>query len=508
MKLTLRIISLVMILIMSLTAFAACKDEEDTSSTTGSSTQTNELFSGLPEVNYGGEEFTILVPGEEGSNAGYTSCEIMEQETSPEVLNDNIRTRNELVEERFGVKIAEIRSTADQKMMALIREACMSFTDEYDLVMPYIPDAATLALEDMFYLVNDYPYINLDNPCWDKNATEGLSINNKNYFVTGDISLLTFACTHAIVFNKTMITNYGLENPYDLVESGDWTIDKLREMSKNVTKDSDGVTGMSNTDTYGFLVNSNFVTSMFVGCGERLTDKDADDIPFISVDSESSVTVFSKIFDLVNDSNCTGKIDSTTSGFYISSTSGGDVSGHWKAATDSVGNNRTMFRAMSIIDIVDLGSKYDCDYGVLPIPKFSAQQDDYYSFVSTLYATCVAIPSSNAEPEKASIIAQALCEASTDTTKYAYYDVIMKGRNIKDDESEEMLNLIFDSRVYDLGVVFNWGGTSVYDTNSIGSFMNTVAFSGQQTFASTYQSIEDVIQNALDSTLEEFYKED
>lgn len=500
MKRSMRLLSLLLLLFTILTAFSACSDGDDGSSSVAVTSQEDELFSGLPAKDYGGEEFTILVPGDDYGT--YMSCEIGEQTSSPEILNENIRKRNELVESRFGVKITEIRTASNENMVETIRTACISFTDEYDLVMPYIPDAATLALEDMFYLINDYPYIDLNNDCWDKNAIEGLSIRNKSYFVTGDISLLSLACTHAVVFNKDMITQYGLENPYTLVEDGKWTIDKLREMAKNVTSDSDGVTGMSDKDTYGFLVNSNFVTSMFIGSGERLTGKDSDDKPYITVNSASAVSVFTKIFDLVNDTSATGKIDDTTGGYYTSATAGGGSV--WDAATASVGNNLALFRAMAIIDIIDLGGNYECNFGILPVPKYNDAQENYYSFVSTLYATCVAIPTSNADPEMASIIAEAMCESSTDTTKYAYYDVILKVRKIKDDDSEAMLDKIFASRVYDLGVVYCWGGTSTYDTNGIGNFMNTVAFSGQQTFASTYESIADKIQTALDETLSAF----
>ena len=493
-------------LLLALAAVSAVSCTEVTQSTSSGeslgsgesevSEESRVLFEGLPEKDYGGQTVTFLVPGDSFNN--YKSCEIMEQEGAPQVLNDQIKLRNELVEDKFNVVIDEIRTESSQTMVTLIRDAVYSSLDDYDIVMPYIPDAATLAAEDALYLLNDFEYIDLTNPCWDQNAVNSLSINNKNYYATGDISLLSLACTHALVFNKDLVKEFSLDDPYQLVNDGQWTIDKLQEMAKKVTADIDGTTGMSNTDRYGFLINGNFVTSMYIGSGHSLTGKDKDDLPYIQIieEVETAAPIFNKIFELVNDETATGRIDDTAGSYYSSAVAGGGTC--WSAATESVANKLALFRSMAIIDIIDLG-EFECNFGILPAPKFSVEQDDYHSFVSTLYATCVAIPSSAPDSEMSSIIAQAMCEASTETTKNAYFEVILKLRKIQDNESEAMLDKIFDGRVYDLGVIHSWGGT-----NSIGTFMNTVAFSGTQTFISTLDTITPTVEADLEKTLDAY----
>jgi hypothetical protein len=261
---------------------------------------------------------------------------------------------------------------------------------------------------------------------------------------------------------------------------------------------------MSYKDKYGFLINNNFVTSMYIGSGHSLTGKDKDDLPYIQIfeETETAFPIFNKIFELVNDAQATGKIDDTAGTFYTSAVANGGTC--WSAATESVANKLALFRAMAIIDIVDLGN-YDCNFGILPAPKYDEIQDGYHSFVSTLYATSVAVPVSATDKEMSSIITQAMCEASTDTTKNAYFEVILKLRKIQDNESEEMLDIIFDSRVYDLGVAYAWGGNSSSTANSIGSFMDSIAMSGTNTFISTLDSIDDTIETALEETLNDFY---
>lgn len=499
---TKRLIALSLVLCLSLFAFAACKGDEDLDlgSSQAESEHKAELFDGLPDKKYGGS-VVFLVPGDFFQL--YGSNEIIAQESSPELLNNEINKRNEMVENRFGVKIEEIRTTSENAMLELIRTESLSTSGAYDIVMPYIPQAATLASENMFYELSDCGYIDLKKPCWDQNAVESMSIKHKTYFATGDISLLSLACTHTMVFNKDIIRENGLENPYDLVESGNWTIDKLAEMAAGVTSDIDGVDGMSCNDRYGFLVNKNFVTSLFIGAGKSIVAKDKDDIPYLSIvtDAESSATVFTKIYDLVNDSTLCGRIDDANGTYYTTAVASGQTV--WDAATKSVANKLALFRSMAVIDVLDLG-EYECNYGIIPIPKLNAEQESYHSLVSTIYATCVAIPRSCSDMEKSSVIAQAMCEASTDTTKNAYFNIILKLRKMQDDESGAMLDKIFDDRVYDLGVIYNWGGTSAYDMKSVANFMSDIAFSGSQTYASTLESIKSAAQTAMEATVEAY----
>ena len=316
--------------------------------------------------------------------------------------------------------------------------------------------------------------------------------------MTGDISLLSLACTHALVFNKDMIDTYALENPYDLVNNNEWTIDKLQEMARKVTADTDEPSGFDYNDTYGFLVNDNFILSMYIAAGQRLTSKDNNDHPVIAINGEGPARVYEKIFDFVTNPVATCQFSASGNSYFTSvSAAGKNI---WVAATESVANKKAMFRAMALIDIFDLGD-YECNFGVLPAPKFDEGQDNYYSRVSTVYSTCVAIPFNVADPEMSSIITDALMQSSTDTTKNAYFQVIMKERKVQDTESEKMLDIIFNGRVYDLASIYHWGGVSEADQNSISGFMNVIATSGSNTFASSWESIQSSVQASMDDTI-------
>lgn len=461
-----------------------------------SAEESHELFYNLPkDVNYEGETVTFLVVGDYSEL--YKSVEVMPQESSYETLQRAVQDRNNLVSERFGVEITEVRTTSGADMLDKIRSSSMSGVSEYDIVMPYMYDAATLSMEGYFFDLNTLENVHLDQPYYDQNSVKGFSIRHKNYFASGDLCLLDYACTHALVFNKDMIDEHNLESPYDLVKNHQWTLDKMEEMAHGVASDSDGTEGMGYLDTYGFLVNRNFAASMFVGCGFRLTEKNADDEPIVALGKESAANAFDKIFQLVNDKTSVGRIDDTAGPYYTSATAGGKSC--WVAATESVANKKALFRALAIIDVFDLG-EYDCNFGILPTPMLDKNQDDYLCRVSTVLSSCVAIPVNVKDKDMASIVLDAMMQASTDTSKKAYFQTILKERKIQDNESEEMLDIIFGGRVYDLAYLYDWGGSGV----TLSSFMDGIAFSDSNTFVSTWDSISKATEQSIAGTIEAY----
>ena len=261
----------------------------------------------------------VLVEGDYRTT--YASTEVLPHEKNASLLNEMIEERNNLLEAKLGVTLNEIRTSESSTMTDLLKNNHLSGSMLYDIAMPYFHDAAQLAPDGLFLNLYDYDeQIRFEADYWDNRCAEDVSVAGKLYFTTGDLSLLTFDCTHCLIFNKTLLKDLGIEeNPYQLVKDGEWTIDKLHEMAKQATYDSDGVTGMTYKDTWGLFVNGNYATSLFVASGERLSRKNADDMPIITVDSENAVRVMDKIVSLFSDPSSTILIES----FATEATAGG-----------------------------------------------------------------------------------------------------------------------------------------------------------------------------------------
>ena len=57
---------------------------------------------------------------------------------------------------------------------------------------------------------------------------------------------------------------------------------------------------------------------------------------------------------------------------------------------------------------------------------------------------------------------------------------------------------------FDFGTVFNWGGSGESDSNSITGFMNNIAWSGTNTFVSSWETIANGVEKAMNDTVEVF----
>jgi hypothetical protein len=98
----------------------------------------------------------------------------------------------------------------------------------------------------------------------------------------------------------------------------------------------------------------------------------------------------------------------------------------------------------------------ETDLGVLPLPKWNEDQESYIQFMDSWCISPVVIPISASSPERSAFFAQALAEASREYVRPAYYDVCLTGKYIRDNESEEMLDIIFGNCVLDNCDLYQW----------------------------------------------------
>ena len=138
------------------------------------------------------------------------------------------------------------------------------------------------------------------------------------------------------------------------------------------------------------------------------------------------------------------------------------------------------------------------EFGIVPLPLLTEDQDDYYTHCSARMAYGVVIPVSlsKEEAEFSAFMIEAMAFGGMKYITPAYYDTTLKYRDLRDDESVEMLDLIFDNVVYDLGVIYDFGGIS--------SMLTTLMTNNSTAVVSEYEKNASVIQTAIDNCLESY----
>ena len=93
----------------------------------------------------------------------------------------------------------------------------------------------------------------------------------------------------------------------------------------------------------------------------------------------------------------------------------------------------------------------DDDFGVIPYPKFD--ENDEYSTAINGAAPLVIIPVSVSDVNRTGAITEALAAYGHRDVIPAFYEKSLKSKYARDEESEEMMDLIKDSIIYDIGYV-------------------------------------------------------
>ena len=470
------------------------KTSGDTSSPDVSGSVDNGLFEDLRSWDGGGRDFVILVPGNEYPDR-YKSIEVGAEELNNEIINDAVYERNLLVETKYNIDIKAYATEQGEYLTEMVRNNNNNGLHLYDIVTPMMNEAVALAAEDALYDLYSSEIsadLDLTKPWWDQNANKDLAIGGKLFFSTGHIAILDNYCTQCIIFNKTVVADHDLESPYALVTSGRWTYDEMNRQASAVTSDTDGVNGMTAADTYGLWLNVFSGQSLFVGSGQRFADLDENGTPRIAINDSGAAAVVEQLAALIGGNKDVNLIERIPTSMFTG------TQDCYSYTTEAFANGRALFRHMCLADLNELAD-YQCSYGILPMPKASEEQDSYYCLVSTPYVTAFSIPTIHPAPEEAALVMSAMAEASTDTLDYAYYEQVLKNRRVVDDESKEMLDIIFNNRVYDLGVVFNWGG--IKDVMTLG---NAISETGTSQFASYWDSIESSVTAAMNQTIDAF----
>lgn len=120
-----------------------------------------------------------------------------------------------------------------------------------DIAIPVMWNTASILTNKAFVDLNSIKSIKLTADYYDQNKNDLLDIGGVQRAASCGLLCTPVSETAAVVFNKRIISECKLEDPYKLHADGKWTVSKLREMAKKATVDLDGVSGMSLNDQYG-----------------------------------------------------------------------------------------------------------------------------------------------------------------------------------------------------------------------------------------------------------------
>jgi len=303
--------------------------------------------------------------------------------------------------------------------------------------------------------------MDLTQPWWDQNIVAQTSIAGRLFAVNGDIQILDKGAINALLFNKQLQADYQIEDLYSLVLNGQWTLGKMLEISAQISEDLNGDGIMDDNDRYGLLYYRDSIPAFLTGTNSFIASKDANDIPYMTFNTEKVFNALDAMYEVIYDE---------TVAFHTMRAFGDG--GFIIEGNRMFQNNQALLKYVRMTEIEGLRGM-DTDFGILPFPKYDQAQENYLSLVNASIGSALAVPVT-ANPEEAGAVLEAMAYEARYTLLPAYYEITLKGKITRDDDSEAMLNIIFSNMTYDIGGVYDIGGLVgeiMYHTMTLGRNM-------------------------------------
>lgn len=444
-KLPIRMLLILLALACVLPAMVSCnnKKNKDAGTKKEEDTDVREYLDDLGEFDFGNQTFKVLsVESKEGT---YTRFDVKEESEDP--VDAAVYKRNRIIESRFNIVLDGHTETNYATCFEKLRNEAMAPTEGWDLIMLINRDAYTAISENMICTPKDLKYIDMSKSYYLRDVNDALTINGVSLFAYSDESIYTFERSACIAFNKKMIEDEGMDNPYDLVDNNQWTYEKMFEMVVDGTK----IDGEGKTSVWGCIGVADYAgVSFWLGCGQKLiTMNNARTQMKFEIDKNQNIQLITNAMRTLQNN-----------GNMLLEWNRGTNDDPWVEPFTSQG---ALFQNNIIGKIWLLRNVETFDYGVIPYPKLNTQQADYYSRVVDAWLHVV--PKTCTDIDRASVILEALASGSSQYVFPAYYDKVLKYSVLRDEKSIEMLEIIRAHRVFDLADV-TWHETIRYNLDT------------------------------------------
>ncbi len=450
-----KILALALMLSMLVTSaalFSSCKKdgEDDVTTSPITSIDTAEVPD-TPELGgtYDGYEFKILI----SSRSSRTPIDFVEESTSDsDAMGSSIIKRSLAMEEKYKIKIVIEKDLAEtHAAIQKMETQYVSENNDYDMGVINTYAVAPIATNGHLYDLNSVPYLDLSKDWWDQTVVEDLTIKDSIFYVCGDITTTVDDYMYCTIFNKQMYKEYVTDGTdvYQLVKDGKWTLDELARLTKLVNIDKNGDNVFDYEDIYGLMTWNDELYASVQAAGGRIAQVNDDGKLELCLNNAKNLDVMTKYMEIHTAPSTFNFQDENQ----LKGTS-------WPKMFSE---NKAMF-FMTIMNEVSRFRDMTTDYGILPNPRYSADQERWYCTFSAGLASFVCIPGYQENIDRTGDIIECLGYEAVSTIKEGYYEKTLKGVHVRDEDSIDSLTILLDNKYVDVGHYYRIGGlnTALY----------------------------------------------
>ena len=400
----------------------------DTTIAPDTSAEETDMYSNVPTADYKGYTFTVL-------NSAFDWClyQMGAEEMSGEIYNDAVFQRNTALEERLNIKFEvheeDINSVAMEKLEALV----LANDDVYDAAYISVLNASPKASAGYYLDLYSIDSLHLSEPWWNQRSIPSYELKGKLYWAHGYGQIQYFDCLWTLYFNRSLIDDLKLDDPYQMVLDGTWTLDIFNNMMTTAAQDLDGNGTLNESDRFGMTCINGVSLAMLHSAGESAISL-KDGVPVISTLDDKLADTFEKIQNTLSTSHIRMRDDDFKEGLFL--------------------NGQSLFYGETLGHAADLRNM-NADFGIIPYPKYDDNRAEYGSYMSPS-AMGVYIPTTVADPERSGTVIECLNALSYETVLPIYYDLVLGEKHLRDEYSKEVIDIMFESAESELAYVYRW----------------------------------------------------
>ena len=317
--------------------------------------------------------------------------------------------------------------------------------DQIDLYFGVLDFTAQMAEGRYFENLHETEYFNIDQPWYRQTVADALP--DYLFAIAGDFSLYNARNVMCMYYNDDLYRSFGkTEDLYALVDNGKWTLDKMSEVIKDTFIDVNGDTEQDPGDSYGLTFGDcNKYTGFMPALGVSIFKKTSTGFEF-TFGNERAVDAMTMLNHIVNDS-----IDVRVANF------NNDQFPEWQVPTTGGTyvskpflEGRSVFTCALVGDAEYIVPQISFNYGLLPYPKFSEEEEYRTEQLTPLY---VMIPVTANDKDTSSAVIEALGSLAYKTEIPEYCEVALKVRYSADDNISRMFDLVRSVVSFDPGRV-------------------------------------------------------
>ena len=438
------------------------------------------------DVDYANEEFVIF----NSEQKYYMIMNVLADDVNGESVNDAKYNAMLKVEEKYKIDLVEYYCGWDNQYNEIMNISATG-EDIYDVAYLRSTHVGAMFTRSYLYNLYDVPNLNLDMPWWNQQMkNDATLLGDHLYYLSSDANLMAFEGTWGIYFNKTLAEDMGIPSPYEDVYNNTWTLPRLTELAAqgaSLRGDASWEFDANGSSIYGMASFKNLINALMVGCNEHYCLKDTDGVPYFAMANSATV------YDVTE--TIAALTSATNNGTYISANSTGK---HY--TKDIFSQNRSVFMGGELKAGAAELQEMTNPYGILPIPKYNADQENYLSNMlwSTLLMT---IPTPCATPERTAAVMDLLSYYAWRDVLPVYYERLCY-RGMRDAESVAMLETISETRYLNWALAYAW-------LDSIEPHVNTELDAGRAGgIASLVKTASKVVPRLINTTLDDLKKVD